>query len=252
MTSPETDKKILERPEWQMENRNLKETLRAYTSENANAIDMLRALEREYLYVPIERVKIGKVAADLPVYIKLSDGSRCIAAFSSDTVIDSAFYQKHTWKRMGYFELEGFVLEQPERHDVIFDPYSEKPFILRAKMMEKIAAGRNSEKDTDEDATLDTEIGLYEKAVKKAKVLFPTHRSVRRVYALTYQAGEEKSLCLVVDTEEKKAEKTEIMKALFDDLYRLLGPQIPMMILDYSDLRDEIRLLKATPCYEKK
>lgn len=246
------ENRFAERPELQMENRNVKETLRAFAAQEAGAAELLRALEREYLYVPIERVSIGKAAVDLPVYVNLSDGSRCIAVFSSDTVIDSAFYQKHTWKRMGYLELEKFVLGQSERHNVILDPYSDSPVMLRADRMEQIAGSHASEKSTDRDATLDTEIGEYGEAVNKAKVLFPIHRAVRRVYALVYQTGEEKSLCLVVDADAKKDQVAEALTALFQDLYRLLGPQVPLMILSYSELRNEIRQLGASPCYERK
>ena len=235
-----------------MEKRSLKETLNAFIAEDASAADMLHALEREYLYVPIERVKVGGAAADLPVYVNLSDGNRCIAVFSSDTVIDTSFYQKYLWKRMGYLELEAFVLGQSERPDVILDPYSERPFMLRRKVMEKIAAGRVGERNTEADATLDTDIGPYAEAVNKAKVLFPVHRAVRRVFALTYQAGAETALCLVVETEEKKPREERLLKTLFDDLYRLLGPQVLLLILSYSELRSEIRQLGATPCYEKK
>lgn len=225
----------------------LSEIIPAYEAKEKSDLDVLSTLERENLYVPLSVVTMANQRIEMPVYIKLSDESECVAVFSSDTVIDRKFYHKYTWKHMSYLELEAFVLGQPRKHNVIVDPYSEHPFMLKLETIERLSAFRLA--NTGEDAELDTEVTAFADAIEKALVVFPMLKSVKRVWALTYRTSRIRDvLCFVLDITDEPDPDGEFRK-IFDQLQQALGPAVMMIMLSYREVRAEIRGLGAKPCY---
>ena len=227
----------------------LSELIPAYEAGEKSDIDVLNALERENLYVPLSVVTMANQKIELPVYITLSDDSRCIAVFSSDTVIDRKFYHKYTWKHMSYLELEAFALRQAKKHNVIVDPYSEHPFLLRIETIERLSAFRLA--NTSEDAELDTDVTAFADAVQKALVIFPLFNKVQRVWALTYRTAKIRDvLCFVLDIADGEDQES-VFRAVFEQLQKTLGPSVMMIMLSYREVQTEIRGLRAEPCYKR-
>ena len=222
----------------------LKDTLHAYEKGNTEAAVLMQALERENLYVPFEVSAVGQQKIELPVLITLSDASKCIAVFSSDTVIDKKFYNRYCWKRMGYQELEALVLRFPVKRDVIIDPYSESPFVI-------IAASRKNA-ETTTDAELDTDTSGFEKPLEQACLYLPTVPIINRAYALKYRVpGTPDALCFVIDLNDYSDPEHDF-NLIYKGLQNALGPSIPMLLLSYSEVRAELKQLGADPCYSLK